>query len=580
MQKLTRLAAAVGLACTLMGCGSLHLYNKAADTAATSAKEDYDASKITESIKAARAILDALDTKEVEAFRVTNHAERNLKLLALVSEAGTSKQRTTDDGIVARFHKLADARLAELTGVNENPVAGSKAHDKGKIAVRDAELREKLARNHLTALQPAFSSLPACNSEVSALELSTDASKAIDLLKNADPKLKSSPIAQIFVEPIKTVGKRCSEVLTARAQLAKTAKDTGGQLRFATAELERLEGELKAQDQQAKEEGGKLKTAAAALAAAQKAGKDASIPVDLTCKTQKDAAAPAAAASAPAGGDKAVDPAADPSENELCKVIGKLRKLGDFGVKAINEERLDQLNAILGALGGAEATSSDPDLETGLAIISTTSRFAQALKQYQQVGKLPALEPLLIDKQLTAAQLAAAQAGVQLAKARVHHAREYLDATQSEVSLLVRAKAELGALGQPPKPRVDCPQKPTVLCASLRQFQEDKSLGRAPDGAGESGSRRAYRALALLSESYSVARDQQRTAELRLIDTQYREALVKSEAALASWNTLLSVPINQLQAYHLDGVTTIEAASLTAQIVQALAAVGIAVNIK
>ncbi|WP_332700166.1 hypothetical protein, partial [Halalkalibacter lacteus] len=76
-----------------------------------------------------------------------------------------------------------------------------------------------------------------------------------------------------------------------------------------------------------------------------------------------------------------------------------------------------------------------------------TSRFAQAWTQYQQAGKLPALEPLLIDKQLTTAQLAYAQAGVQLAESRVQYAQAYEDATLLEVRLLTKAKAEIGSLG-------------------------------------------------------------------------------------------------------------------------------------
>src|SRR4051812_2983638 len=116
MREMFRCPAALALTCSLMGCSSLHLYNSAADTSATSAKADYDASKITDSIKLSRAVLDALDAKEVEAFRSLNLAERDAALLSLLSESGTSEQRKVRNGFVARFNNQVDERLLLLTG--------------------------------------------------------------------------------------------------------------------------------------------------------------------------------------------------------------------------------------------------------------------------------------------------------------------------------------------------------------------------------------------------------------------------------------------------------------------------------
>ena len=189
---------------------------------------------------------------------------------------------------------------------------------------------------------------------------------------------------------------------------------------------------------------------------------------------------------------------------------------------------------------------------------------------------MPALEPLLIEKQLAAAQLAYAQAGQQLSQARVSYAQEYAAATILEVDLLLRAKAELGSLGSPPATGSACTAKTAVFCASMRQLLEDKAMAQTANGAGESASRRAYRAMAFLSESYSVARDRQQTAELQLIDADYRDAMLRSEASVAGWNALISVPIDQLKAYHAGGVTPQE----LAQLLQALGVIGVAVRVK
>jgi hypothetical protein len=581
MQKLMRWTAVGGLVCTLTGCGSVHLYDKAADAAATSAKADYDASKITESIKAARAVHDALDAKEIEAFRAVTLAERDLELLSLIGDSGTSKPRTTGDGLVARFNRLADARLAELIGTGVSPLPAATALDDAKDKVFGTEMSEKTARTLLAIAQPAFASLPACDKSVSDLKDSDNPENAVTLLKNPNFKLKDFPTASAWTPLIQQVGAACNSVLIARRDLANAMAAVGGQLGFAIKAADGQQASLVEAQTKAAAAGKELQSAAKALATAQKAAKDAGAPLDLTCYvTKAKATAPGVAASAPAGADKATEPGPAAKKNELCDALGKLVALNDFGIKVISEERLDQINAILLALGGTEPAATAPELETGLALISTTSRFAQALNQYQQAGKLPALEPLLIDKQMTTAQLAYAQAGVQLAKARVQYAQEYRDATQLEANLLLRAKAELGSLGPAPAKDAPCDAKTAVLCASMGQLLEDKKLAQTANGAGESARRTTYRALAYLSESYGVARERQRTAELRSIDADYREALIKSEASLASWNALLSVPIDQLKAYHSDGVTPQEAASLTAQLLQTLGVLGIAVRIK
>lgn len=582
MYKLLRWAAAGGLACTLMGCSSLHLYDSAADKAATSAKTDYDASKITDSIKLSRAVLDALDAKEIEAFRSVNLAERNAALLSLLSESGTAEKRTVDNGFVARFNKQVDERLALLTGNAENPSTLNYDLTSATTKLNDAADAEKRAREQLKDFSTAFAALPACNAEVAALKDSTDLSKAIELLKMPDLKPKNAVVQPTWVIHIRAVGDACSKLTEARKALDQRKNELGGQLNLAMRNTKAASDALKTRQDAAKDAAGKLKTATKALADAQKAVKGAMAVQDLKCDLSKPAA-PDGAASAPAAAKEAeaADPAA--KKNELCKVLAKLKGLEDFGIEAVSEERLAQINAILAAVSGeTPPTAADKtQLEPGLVLISTTSRFAQAWTQYQQAGKLPALEPLLIDKELTTAQLGYSQAGVQLAESRVQYAQAYEDSTRAEVGLLTKAKAEIGSLGMAPNSGTSCDnKKPTVFCASVSELLDDKKLAKTAGNGGETANRRVYRALAFLSESYSVARNRQLEAELRLIDTEYRVALSKSEASLASWNALLSIPVDQLKAYHAEGIKPAEAASLTAQVVQALAAIGIAVRIK
>jgi hypothetical protein len=563
MKRLGQWLAIGGLILSLGGCGSLHLYSKEADVAATSAKTDYDASQVTEAIQAEGAMLDGLDAKEIEAFRKVTLAERNLELLSLVSESGTSAKRTTANGLVPRFRQLADARLLALTGPSTDPLALLKELDDRKRTLRDAESAEIRARSQLIAFQAKFASLPACNQDVAGLQANPTADAAALLTKDADFQPKNIPVSVTWGIAIGNLGSACQALLDARRDMAASLKKAdAGQVGLAMSAASDEEARLGRKQADAKAQGVALRSAAKALAEAQKAAQNASQGIDFTC------GAPGTATPSSAGANEV-----EKAKNALCDALAKLTNLGDFGARIISQERLARINTVLAALSGIEPAAGDPPLEPSLALLGAGARFAQALKQYQAAGTLPALEPLLIEKQLAAAQLAYAQAGVALSQARVSHAQAYRDATFLEVDLLVKAKAELGALGAVPAADTDCTKVTAVFCASMNQLLTDKAFSGGP---GESASRRAYRAMALLSESYSVARDRQLTEELSLIDTDYRDSMLRSNASIAAWNALISVPVDQLKAYHADGWTAQE----MAQLLQAFGVVGVAARIK
>jgi hypothetical protein len=563
MKRLGQWLAIVGLILSLSGCGSLHLYSKEADVAATSAKTDYDASKVTEAIQAEGAMLDGLDAKEIEAFRKVTLAERNLELLSLVNESGTSAKRTTANGLVPRFRQLADARLVALNGAPAKSPGLLKELSDRKGKLRDAETGEMRARGQLLDFNARFASLPPCNKDVAHLKADPSADAAAALTKDADFRPDNLFASGTWSTAIANLGAACSDLLDARAAMdASLKKANAGQVGRAMEAAKVQESLLRDSQADASAQGTALQSAAKALADAQKAVQSASQGVDLTCDLSKPVTPPAA------GADEV-----QKAKSALCEALAKLTNLGDFGARIIAQERLARINTVLAALSGIEPADGDPPLEPSLALLGASSRFAQALKQYQAAKTLPALEPLLIEKQLAAAQLAYAQAGVALSQARVRHAQAYRDATFLEVDLLVKAEAELGALGAVPAADTDCTKVEAVFCASMNQLLTDKTFSGGP---GESASRRAYRAMALLSESYSVARDRQLTAELSLIDTDYRDSMLRSNASIAAWNALISVPVDQLKAYHADGWTPQE----MAQLLQAFGVVGVAARIK
>ena len=551
MKDLVQRVVLGALVLAMGGCSSLHLYDKDADTAATSVKTDYDASKITAAIDGERAMLDGLEAKEIEASHQLTQAQRNAALLTLVSD---SRQ----GGVVPRLRQAAAARLTELTGTGTPPLELLKQLSEAQLNVDDAEARERNARVAVETFDPRFIELPPCNPAVAALKDDPSAAAAIALTKNADFKISDGLAHGGLVELIGDLGKACGNLLPARARMV-AALASGGELEKAIGDAQDQQSALAEQQHQAKAADTAVSAAASKLAAAQQAATDAAQPLDLTCD------------STTAGSPIEVD------RNELCKALQKLNALGDLGSTIVSQDRLARINSVLAALSGIKPADGDPPLEPSLALLGASARFSHALQEYRAAGRtLPALEPLLIDKQLTAARLARAQSGVALARKRVQLAQEIRDAKLQEVDLLVKLEAELGGLGNSPAGAIHCTSLAGVDCASMSVLLTDKRFNQTQASGDEPTSRRVWRAMALLSESYSVARDRQAAAQARLIDVGYRDSLVRSQASVAAWDALISVPVDQLKAYHATGWTAQE----FAQLLQAFGVVGVAARIK
>lgn len=553
----------------LWGCGSLHVYNKEADALASAAKADYDASKITEALKAERVMLDALEKKEIEAFRKVTLAGRDIDLLSLLEESGTATGKTVDSGLIPRFNKLVDERLLKLAGSSNGANELIRNLRTAESAERAAMQKEKDKRSQLLTFHEKFALLPACSPAIADLKKNPTVDAIAEVIKDPDFKPSTIPASIAWTIPVKTFIEACAGLLESRGKV------TAALTAFVTSELARAtilaktyQTALIDQQSEAKKAGKDLKKAMEELAAAQKAAAAEAKAVDLTCDDEKSTAGATTAAPITTGsvGEK---------KNELCATLAKLKNLGDSGIKVISEERIERINAILAAMSGTPPTTSQEATEPGLALLGATARLGQALQQYQTTGKLPALEPLLIEKQLATVQLAYATAGEEIAKTRVGLAEEFRDAVMLETDLLLKAKSTMAGLGKVPESNTPCTAETAVFCASMQSLLDNKVSQGSANRPGEPSYRIVYRSLALLSESYTVARDRQQTADLQMILTEYRESLLRSEAAIAAWNSLISTPIIQLKAYHAGGIT----AQDFAQLLQALGLVGIAWNV-
>jgi hypothetical protein len=341
----------------------------------------------------------------------------------------------------------------------------------------------------------------------------------------------------------------CVALIDARRALANAEEQfEGGLLGAASADARARANALAKAQAQSNAAAKDLKKAAADEAAARQQ-KDAAAQVfDLTCKNDADKNAPS---------------------NAICDAIARLKQLGNLGIKTISEEQIQQIDVTLAALSGSATPEERAKLPAGLALLSTSTQLADALQQYRTADKLPALEPLIIEKQLASARLKLATQSVELEKLRVALAQERYEALWLELNLLVQARAQLGAL---PAAQSACTNKNKVRqCPGMSALLTDKTKVANDEPAG----RVAFRALTLLSESYSVARARSESAELRLVLADYRDSLIASEGSVAAWDALVATPVAQLQAYHSTGVKPEDIARL----VQALGVVGIAVRV-
>lgn len=552
-----RLAIVLTASMALSACGSVHLHNAQRQTDAAAAKADYDASKFGDAIKAQRDLVASLERSEIAAFRRYTIAERDKKLLSLVQGSELlAEPATPSTGFIARFNKDVDDRLELLDGP---PSARRDAHTTAFAAQNSLDRAvkdEAMQRRMLGNVLPALKKLPACDPTVAALESDMTSATLIKLV-NHDSVVRLS--AETWDEDLGTqtrlYGKVCSTMIKAKAALVASPPMEGKLLATAIAARDKAHQEVKNRADAAATAATELKSASAELAATSKQrAKDNKIR-DYTCPA-------VSTETAAKDGQEKVTP------TRLCKALADLNRMGGVGKKIIAEEKVARIGVILSAMSGVTpAAGEDGDVDDALALVAASTRLGHALHQYQHAASWPALEPLIIEKQLADAQLASANAQVSLAKDRLSYHDELVASTRAEIKLLGRARAVMGGYGTPKgKPGLVCSKADLVHCDSVEAILEAK---RKIDGTPEE--RLAYRGMGLLSESY-VARDRQRTAQVRLNASGYREALILAEESLASWKAILDTPVDQIKTYHAGGIKPAELAPL----LQALGLFGIA----
>lgn len=572
MRSLIRLSFIVACA-GVAGCNSLHIYKKEADTAATAAKADYEAAKIGDRIKAQRAILATLEDREVAAARKMTLAQRNQTLLAFASNSELSpvaatmapkdkpQAPTTLNGFAATFLAEVDKRLELLDGEPEKRAGDQLLEVTWRKELSRAQQSQAAARNQVAFVHADFNSLPACDAKLAALDGASDERPLVALVK-PDLAAKAKLFWPAMALYANKLGEGCASQLKAEEQLSKLKAEPNHMLSNALIEQKRHIDASKATAEAAKQAKIDLTFAADELARTSKALKANNTMESFTC--------PEVDKSKPVPEPKPGDPA----ENRLCNALAKLDSLGSVGDKIVSEEKIARIGRVLQALSGVTPAAEDGSVDSALALIAATTRLQHALNQYHGAGKWPALEPLIIEKQLAEAQLASANARVVLDNARLGYHADLVAALRLEIDLLGQARSTLfGGFGTADiiRRKETCGKDNGKRCASYEALLRSTAFEN-----GVPAERQAYRAMALLSESYSTARDRQTTAQIRLALSGYKQALIRSEEGLASWKAVLDTPIDMLRQYHGGGLTP----EFITQALQTVGIFGIARGVK
>lgn len=606
--RAAKLTICAGAAVALIGCGGLRLYDKSSDQVATTAKADFESAKVQDALKTEQATFDALERRQVEAFIKSVSVERDLALLSVMSSGSSS--------FVSRLKDITGQRISQIVDGAASPTdaqldkAGSllRSIREKRRGVSGNSAEEATLRAQLTRLSDQFAKLPTCSP--ASKSLYEGGAKVVMRQAEQNKDFKApTPLPNTYQSYVEA----CKTLLDSQDYLKEEEqKITGGQLKLSAIYLKSAKDRLDADQASATTAKAALKEASSKFVSLSSTIQSSEESKVFTCEAAKttENTKPGAYVDATAAAVKS------PS-GQFCDALARLESLGDVGKKIISEERLAKIEVLLAAASGKLEPSADAEVTSSLLLLDTSVRFGNSLNTYRKQRKLPALEPLIIEKQMATAKLDLATKGIELRRLHVQYQQDMYDALLLEATILFRARAQADSIkvspggcagssaqrvkstagaaagaaasGQKASTRSSGRSTNDAACATLGEilatpkmqaqissWQKEGKAGSAVEEVEEPALRSAYRALAYLAESYSVAKTRYRSAEMRSILLAYRESALRSESALAAWSGLVTTPIDQVKTYHSTGLKPDE----IAQFLQAFGLLGIAHGVR
>jgi hypothetical protein len=241
----------------------------------------------------------------------------------------------------------------------------------------------------------------------------------------------------------------------------------------------------------------------------------------------------------------------------------------------VSEERLEQLDAVIAALKGGQLDPEQYDarVRQAVGVVAALPTFADRAIDIARRRQAPPLGPLVLEKELHQARLAAASRQILREEQRLVWLERRMDAQRDRAIRLLEARQRLEqatarlAEGAPCNGDLICGQRRLPVTAVQAFSDTTPAVARV----------QLRQSVADYADSFSIDAAAAAEADYRLVSLEYEIALDRSEDAVRQWQTLIAVPIDRLIAYHGAGIKPAEVAAIVTQAL-GLGLIGVGVN--
>lgn len=229
------------------------------------------------------------------------------------------------------------------------------------------------------------------------------------------------------------------------------------------------------------------------------------------------------------------------------KNSGNLKDLGLAATVDVLEKRQESLDRVLEALAasGGDTDRVPPDsTRADLEVL----RWIPALEKQINATRYPDVGALLLERENLRLRLDAAKRRQEHAEARLALMRAQRDAMITELQSSFKATQLLDAAVQPLPSGGGC--------------DASKALADAHKAGATRCRDFIVRALVDHANAWTLGRTTQEEIEYRLIAARHAAVIDASENALAQWESLVKIPVDQLVTYHGSGTRTADIVAL------------------
>ena len=515
----------------LSSCAGLNLYDAERDKVAQAAKKSFESANVQGTVAAVRQNMAELSDAETAQTRRLVELRRDLLLSAIAGDAPCDP--TAERDAAPRFYDTyvacIDRELQRLVGEvpAKNPAA---LRTQFRIAVVQMQSSLEALADDRTKFQLVFKGVgpPPCNpNQAPSLEPPEELQVAIN---------KAAPQAVELPGQYKEFRANCEEYRTALTTIGRAGAEDSV---FGKSVAGWVAGQ-------------KALSEARSNAASLKHTYDKAVDEYNT-----------AAAKLPTGPSQA---ARDEANKLLDNVRGAAKSLEDvaalLGVKALSEDRLTQLDTVIGALQGGtlDPKTYGADTRRALSALSALPAFADSALDLASQQQAPPLASLILAKELQQVRLAAADRQAMRAEQRLSLLEQRMNGYRDEIMAILEARQRLAlASGGAP--------------GGLTSSAVEAFSTAVPANARV----QLLRSVTAFADSFSLGGAAAADADYRLVALEYDKSLDRSEDAVKEWERLIAVPIDRLIAFYGSGIKAETVAAIMTQAL-GLGLIGAGVN--